>query len=52
MGAGPNRLDFYQYDCSELLKWAQGLYIGAQPKFLHIPHGGLYGANLGPNLWV
>jgi hypothetical protein len=35
----------------ELLKWAQGLYIGAQPKFLHIPHSGLRGANLAPILW-
>jgi hypothetical protein len=52
MGAGQNRPDFTWYDCLELLKWAQGLYIGVQPKFLHIPHGGLCGANLVPKLWV
>jgi hypothetical protein len=52
MGASSNHPDFYQLDCLELLKWVQGLFIGAQSKFLHIPHGGLHGANLAPKLWA
>jgi hypothetical protein len=52
MGASLNRPNFYQYDCSKLLKWAQGLYIGAQPKLRPIPHGDLRGKNLAPKLWA
>jgi hypothetical protein len=31
MGAAQNLPNFYQLDCSELLKWAQGLCIGTKP---------------------
>jgi hypothetical protein len=52
MGAGPNRPRFLPIGLLGIVKMGQGLYIGAQPKFLHISHGSLHGANLALKLWA